>query len=70
MITVKDGSYAILIMEDTDIDSDCARTQQSNDPQYLTTHSFQFILVWVISAAYSIYIKYCITYRKFRLGRR
>ena len=27
MITVKDGSYAILIMEDTDIDSDCARTQ-------------------------------------------
>lgn len=45
-------------------------TIQSNDPQYLTTHSFQFILVWVISAAYSIYIKYCITYRKFKLGRR
>lgn len=45
-------------------------TIQSNNPGYLTTHSFQFILVWLISAAYSIYIKYCITYRKLKLGRR
>lgn len=45
-------------------------TIQSNNPGYLTTHSFQFIIVWLISAAYSIYIKYCIAYRKLKLGRR
>lgn len=43
---------------------------QSNDPNYLTTHSLQFIIVWAVSAAFSIHVKRRIILYKLGLGRR